>query len=280
MGAGSAVAFEEYLAKSPNGKHRDEAQENLTWLNAEATNTVQAFRDYQRQHPQGPHFGAAGKKIEDLHRAEDQNKENQRFQDANNSKDETVLLAYLKDYPSGPHHDQIYGRLDDVVWERANKNDKASLQAYVTRMPSGKHVSEASSAIDAITEAAKPAKPVKSVVDEKAAILGVVAQYNQAYNDRNVDALRKIWPTMDNKTLATTRDFFKLTNSVASSYRIDQGPQINGDEATVRVTLTLSYIMKMDGREQGPKSSSFSMTLKKREALGAGTVWQIQSVGK
>src|SRR5207237_1319900 len=50
MGAGSTVAFEEYLAKSPNGKHRDEAQENLTWRKTESTNTIQAFRDYQRKH--------------------------------------------------------------------------------------------------------------------------------------------------------------------------------------------------------------------------------------
>jgi eukaryotic-like serine/threonine-protein kinase len=269
MGAGSAVAFEEYLAKSPNGKHRDEAQENLTWRKTESTNTIQAFRDYQRQHPQGTHFESAGKKIEEL-----------RFQEARNSGDEATLQAFLKDYPSGTRHDQIFGRLDDMAWERTNKNDKGSLQAYVSGMPAGKHISQAQDAMEKLTEAAKPAKPTKPVVDDRAAVLAVVAQYSQAYNDRNVDALRKIWPTMDNKTLATTRDFFKLTNSVASSYRIDQGPQINGDEATVRVTLTLSYIMKMDGREQGPKPSSFSMTLKKREALGAGTVWQIQSVGK
>ena len=268
MAAGTAATFEEYLAKSPNGKHRDEAQENLTWRKTESTNTIQAFRDYQRQHPQGAHFESAGKKIDDL-----------RFQEARSSGDEATLQAFLKDYPSGTRHDQIFGRLDDMAWERTNKNDKGSLQAYVSGMPAGKHLSQAQDAIERLTEAANPAKPPKPLVDDKAAVLAVVAQYSQAYNDRNIGALRRIWPTMDNKEAATIRDFFKMASSVASTYKIDQEPQISGDEATVKVTLNLNYVMR-DGRQENPKPSSFTMTLKKKESPGSAGNWQIQSAGR
>jgi eukaryotic-like serine/threonine-protein kinase len=268
MGAGTAVAFEEYLTKCPNGKHRDDAQENLTWRKTESANTIQAFRDYQRQHPQGTHFESAGKKIDDL-----------RFQEARNSGDEATLQAFLKDYPSGTRHDQIFGRLDDMAWERTNKNDKVSLQAYLSEMPGGKHLSQAQDAIEKLTEAAKPQKPLKPLVDDKAAVLAVVAQYSQAYNDRNIGAMRRIWPTMDNKEAATIRDFFKMASSVASTYKIDQEPQISGDEATVKVTLNLSYVMR-DGRQENPKPSSFTMTLKKKESPGSAGNWQIQSAGR
>jgi hypothetical protein len=270
MGAGTAVAFEEYLAKSPNGKHRDEAQENVTWLKAESTNTVQAFRNYQRQYPQGPHSESAGRKIDDL-----------RFQEARNSGDEATLQAFLRDYPSGTRHDQIFGRLDEMVWERTNKNDKGSLQAYVSGMPGGKHLSQAQDAIEKLTtatviEPAKPAKPLKPTVDDRAAVLGVIAQYNRAYNDRNVEELKRIWPTMGNKQIASTRDFFKTVRSVASTYKIDGDPQINGDDATVRWTLTFSYVM--NGKEVNQKPSQVITTLKKKQSSDSATVWEIQSV--
>ena len=84
---------------------------------------------------------------------------------------------------------------------------------------------------------------------------------------------------MDSKEAATIRDFFKMASSVASTYKIDQEPQISGDEATVKVTLNLSYVMR-DGRQENPKPSSFTMTLKKKESPGSAGNWQIQSAGR
>ena len=151
-------------------------------------------------------------------------------------------------------------------------------------MPSGKHLSQAQDAIEKLSEAAtiaaaKPPKPSKPILDDRAAILEVVEQYNQAYNDRNISVLRRIWPTMDNKEATTIRDFFKMASSVASTYKVDQEPQISGDAATVKVTLALSYVMK-DGRQVSARPSSFTMTLKKKESPGSLASWQIQSAGK
>ncbi|HEX9111159.1 MAG TPA: hypothetical protein VF845_06735 [Terriglobales bacterium] len=266
-GASNLAAFDEYLAKSPNGKHRGEAQENVAWGKAEASNTAQAFQGYRRQYPQGPRFELAGQKIEDL-----------RFQAAQNSEDEALLLGFLKDYPSGTPHDQISGRLDDVVWRKTRKDDLAGLQAYVARFPGGRHLSQARTDIEELTP--PPPKiskePPKPVVDERAAVLRVIAQYNQAYNDRNIDALKRIWPTMDSKQIASMRDFFRMVSSVTSTYQVDQDPQFNGDEAIVRWTLTFSYVL--NGKEVNQKPSRVIMTLKKKQSPDSGAVWQIQSV--
>jgi hypothetical protein len=148
-------------------------------------------------------------------------------------------------------------------------------------MPAGKHLSEAQAAIEKLTvatvlEPAKPAKPLKPVVDDRAAVLAVIAQYNRAYNDRKIEELKRIWPTMGNKQIASTRDFFKTVKSVASTYKVDEDPQINGDEATVKWTLTFSYVM--NGKEVNQKPSRVITTLKKKQSSDSAGVWEIQSV--
>ena len=275
MGAGSAVALEEYLAKSPNGKHRDEAQENLTWIKAESTNTIQAFRDYQRQHPQGPHFAEANKKIEDLGRAEAHNKENQRFQEALNSENEAVLQAFLKDYPSGTHHDQISGRLDDVYWEKTNKNDKASLEVYIGKNPQGRHVARAQDEIQKLNEATQASKTLKPPVDAKAEILKVVDRYVKAYNDTSIEELRQIWPSMDKKRVSSMRDFFRMARNVKSKYALLEEPAVNGLEATVKITQDTTFVV--EGRQQ---KQSGTLTLKLKPAPGTSGSWEISSVSE
>ncbi|PYX47616.1 MAG: hypothetical protein DMG83_04090 [Acidobacteria bacterium] len=237
MGAGSTVAFEEYLAKSPNGKHRDEAQENLTWRKTESTNTIQAFRDYQRQHPQGAHFESAGKKIDDL-----------RFQEARNSGDEATLEVFLKDYPSGTRHDQIFGRLDDMAWERTNKNDKGSLQAYVSGMPAGKHLSQAQDAIERLTEAAKPAKPTTPTANTKAEVIKLVERYVKAYNDTSIEELKQIWPSMDKREVSNMHDFFRTARNIKSSYTLLEEPKVNDADATVKIVLVTTFVL--EGQQQ------------------------------
>ncbi len=262
IGAGTGAAFNEYLDKFPNGAHRGEAQEKLAWSRAEASNTIPALRDYQRQYPQGSHFDVAGRKIEE-----------QRFQEARNSGNEAVLQAFLRDYPQGQHHDQIFGRLDDLDWEKTNKNDKASLQAYIARTPPGRHIGQAQDAIEKLTEAAKPVRPSKPVVDSKAEVLKVVERYVKAYDDESVEELRQIWPGMDKRQISGMRDFFKMARNVKSTYTLLGDPQINGAEAAVTIRQITTFVV--EGQQQ---KSSGTRTLKLKSSPGAPGSWEISSV--
>ena len=276
VGAGTAAGFAEYLGSVRNGKHRSDAEQELAWSKAVANNTIQDLRDYQLQYPQGPHFGAASKKIEDLKRAEDQNKEGQRFQEARNSENEAVLQAFLKDYPTGAHHEQIYGRLDGLVWGKTNKTDKASLQAYVATMPDGKYVGQANDTIEKLTEAAKPPKqPAKSLVDAKAEVLKVVERYVKAYNDTSIEELRQIWPSMDKKRVSNMRDFFRVARNVNSKYVLLGEPTVNVSEATVRIMQDTTFVV--EGRQQ---KQSGTLTLKLKPAPGTSGSWEISSVSE
>jgi serine/threonine-protein kinase len=261
-GAGTASALEKYLGKSPNGKYRGEAQEKLDWGRAEASSTIQAYHYYQGQYPQGPHFELAGRKIEDL-----------RFQAALNSEDEAVLQAFLKDYPKGVRHDQIFGRLDELVWGQTNKSDVSSLQAYVSGMHAGSHLSQARDAIEKLTAAAQPAKPPKPVVDDRTAVLKIVERYVKAYDDESVEELKQIWPSMDKRQVSGMRDFFRTARNVKSTYTLLVEPQINGAEATVTIRQVTTFVV--EGKQQ---ESSGTRAIKLKPSPGSPGSWEISSV--
>jgi serine/threonine protein kinase len=281
----SIESVEQFLQKYQNGSHSTEARamlENLYWKRDSQTDTADSYRDYLRRYADGPHAAAASKSIEDLKRVEDQAKENQRFQEALNSSDEATLRAFLNQHPSGPQHDQIYGRLDDVMWGKTQTNDVASLRAYVEKMSDGKYVSQAREGIEKLTEAAKPSKaptptpeprlttPVTPrTVDDQQAILSVLEQYKKAYEDENVDDLVKLAPgTGDRKGFDL---FFRKTSSVKWQYLLRGNPQINGDRATVRFEEILSYVLdKRPIKQQKSTTMSF-----KKQASGN---WVIESI--
>ena len=259
---GSVATLDEYLGKFPNGRHRDEAQENLAWDKAEAANTVLAFHDYQKQYPQGAHFESADRKLGDL-----------RFQITRNSDDETVLQSFLKDYPSGERHDQIYKRLDDMVWEKTRKDDLGSLQAYISRMSAGGHVTQARDNIEKLTASKPTVEAVRSLVDDKTGVLQVIAQYNKAYEDKSLEELKMIWPSMDKKQSSSMRDFFRLAKNVTSKYSILEEPQIEGTEATVKFTQVTSF--NLEGQQ---KTLSGTRTVKLTATPGKPRNWKISSV--
>ena len=276
LGSPTIESIAQYLQKYPNGSHGIEARamlESLYWTRDSQTNTADSYRDYLSRYPDGPHAAAASKGIEDLKRAEDQAKENQRFQEARNSSDEATLRAFLKEHPSGPEHDQIYGRLDDVIWGKTKTDDVASLRAYVEKMSDGKYVSQARQEIEKLTEAAKPSKPIEPTVDTRAEVLKLIERYVKAYNDTNIEELRQIWPGMDKKRVSDMRQFFRIARNVQSSYRLLEEPRINGSEATVKIAQETTFVV--EGRQQ-KQSSTLILTLKPAPGTSGG--WEIRAV--
>jgi hypothetical protein len=183
------------------------------------------------------------------------------------------LQAFLKDYPSGALHDQISGRLDDVVWKKTPKNDLASLRAYVSRFPGGSHISQARSEIERLTAPPVRKETPTPVVDQRAAVLEVVAQYTKAYEDKSIEELKQIWPGMDRKQTSSMRDFFRTAKNVKSTYTILEEPQINDAEATVKFTQVTTFIS-----EGQPQRLSGTRTLNLSLNPGTSGGWKISSV--
>ena len=250
--------------------------EGLYWTKDSQTNTPGSYQDYLTRYADGPHAAAASKGIEDLKRAEDEAKENQRFQEASNSSDEATLRALLKDHPSGPQHDKIYGRLDDVIWGKTRTDDVAGLRAYVEKMSDGKYVSQAREQIEKLTEAAKPPQrtqptlpPPTITVDERKAVLAILDQYKKAYENKNVPELVRLGPAVGDPRQFEA--FFKRADSVRWDYLLIGEPQFDGNQAIVTLTESFSYVLDNRPIKQQKKTVM-------RLTKGASGAWTIQSI--
>jgi hypothetical protein len=280
LGSPSIASVEQYLQKYQNGAHSTEAHamlESLYWTRDSQTNSADSYRDYLSRYPDGPHAAAASTSIEDLKRAEDQAKENQRFQETRNSSDEATLRAFLKEYPSGTQHDQIYGHLDDVIWERANKNDEKSLDAYLKEFSSGRHAQDARTQLAKLPSTSPPPPPPPNKipkapqVDDNRAIALVLDQYKKAYEDLNVDELTAIWPS-------TQLNFSGIRSAELSLTPIGK-PDIQGDTAVVNVSQSFKF--RDLGKGDHKFDSRLTLRLRRSGDKGSPTAgWIIESISK
>ena len=250
--------------------------EGLYWTKDSQANTPGSYQDYLTRYADGPHAASASKGIEDLQRAEDDAKENQRFQEASNSSDEATLRAFLKDHPAGPQHDQIYGRLADVIWDRTDKNDEKSISAYLKEFNSGRRAQDAQKQLASLVPRKAPQLPQQQTpepppVDERRAVLAVLDQYKRAYESQSVEELKNVWPGISDRAARGMQTLFKT----ASSLRLDYGrpePQIAGDVATISFVQTMSYVQ--DRKPVKAPPAKVIMQLRKQSS----GVWVIESI--
>jgi len=146
----------------------------------------------------------------------------------------------------------------------------------VAKYPDGQYARSAQEEIAKLTDN-RPTTPTPDLTD-KSAVLEVIKQYQQAYDQRNVDELKRIWPGMDKSRVASLRDFFRTASSVKSTVHIDQEPLVNGDEATVKFTQLVTYVMK--GHESKPFALTSTAKLKRVSSTTPGTPggWRIDSL--
>ncbi|HMD08611.1 MAG TPA: protein kinase [Candidatus Acidoferrum sp.] len=150
-----------------------------------------------------------------------------------------------------------YGQIVARYQQASNTNDKTGLEAARTGFQAiakagGPHASEAQRFVDEIgTKLAAlnqpppvvtpvPPPPVSAPVDNDA-VLALVTRYSQAFEQRNPDALRQIWPTMG--TLYTR---YKNSFEKASSIRMQVQTETvkigaDGNTATVTAQVTQEY---------------------------------------
>ena len=199
-----------------------------------------------------------------------------------NGKDLEALTAFVNKFPQGTHASDARNLIGGIQAEqeqwlaaRASK-DVSQLKAYVAKYPDGQYARSAQEEIAKLTDN-RPTTPTPDLTD-KSAVLEVIKQYQQAYDQRNVDELKRIWPGMDKSRVASLRDFFRTASSVKSTVHIDQEPLVNGDEATVKFTQLVTYVMK--GHESKPFALTSTAKLKRVSSTTPGTPggWRIDSL--
>jgi serine/threonine protein kinase len=109
-------------------------------------------------------------------------------------------------------------------------------------------------------------------VDERPAISNLVQQYAQAFEQRDADALRKIWPSIGNRY-----DKYKQVFGMASAYRMDvridsMNVGADGQQATVNASLSQEYTV----RGQKPMSHSDKAVFHLVKSEGAWVINDVQ----
>jgi hypothetical protein len=171
-----------------------------------------------------------------------------------------------------------------AAWERASSaNQPASYQEYLRRYPNGEHASAARNRVEEQqTALRRPSVPVVSPPalpppDDGRVVLSVLGQYQKAYEDRKVEELATVWPSMTSRQIGSLRKFFKDAEQVSLTYDLMGQPEVNENEATIRFMQSLNYTIH--GKTLGPDSAKVIMHLRKlTSAQGAQAKWVIESI--
>ena len=263
--------LEEFLKQSPSSAFHSQAQsqlENLYWAKAAGTDSVAGYNEYLSKYPGGKYSQQAAA---DLARLE--------WRSLENTTDVTIVDSFLKRHPSGTYHDKALLKLDELTWGGTGQNDISSLRSYIQNFPNGRHVDEARKKIEELNQASQvahstlPRITATPPLDEKKAVLEVLARYQKAYENHDLQELQRIWPGMTTQQIKGVGDFFQHATTLTLSYRVFGQPEISGNRATVRFAQSLSYVAS---GKSGKDSAKVVMQLEKLP--GPPEIWRINSI--
>jgi SPOR domain len=119
------------------------------WQNATAANTVAAYQDFLKEHPNGEHADEARTRIHTL-------ADNQAWMAAINTNTEAGFKKYVAAEPKGAHvedaQSKIVGFERAAAWQTASANGSiAALQAFLQQYPQGPESDEARAQLAKLT---------------------------------------------------------------------------------------------------------------------------------
>ncbi len=196
-----------------------------------------------------------------------------------NGKDLEALTGFVNKFPQGAHAADARNLIGEIQLEqeqwlaaRASKNIE-QLKAYVAKYPDGQYTGVAREEIARLSDKA----PITPLQDDKAAVLEVIRQYERAYDNRSVEEVKRIWPSITPEQLDRLTAFFRLGSSINLTCNISGDPEIAGDQAMVRFTRSLTYVI--DGKKE-KQTAKVTVKLKRVTVPNLSQTWQIVSFGK
>ncbi|MGH8149021.1 MAG: SPOR domain-containing protein [Steroidobacteraceae bacterium] len=119
------------------------------WQKASTANTVAAFQDFLKEHPNGQHADEARTRIHSL-------EDNEAWISAMNTNTETGFQQYVKAEPDGAHvagaQNKITGFERAAAWQTASANGSAdALKAFLDKYPQGPESDEARAQLQKLT---------------------------------------------------------------------------------------------------------------------------------
>jgi hypothetical protein len=201
------------------------------------------------------------------------------------SLDSVQLQEFLRRYPNGPHAADTRAALarleEGEAWNRVDKTDGEGLRAFLRQYPDGAHKAEAQGAIDQIEklriQAEENAKQERLKQEElerqralqqrtaqERAILEALDRFNAAFEKKDANLLKQIWPG----ATATYLNAIQDAKRTGLTLRLQQSGEmmISGDTASVSCDQTYTS-------QRGPGRARFTVTLR-----NSGGRWFIETL--
>ncbi len=181
----------------------------------------------------------------------------QRYQLASSANDKNGLAAARTDFQSviqsgGPHAEEAQKYLSDV-------NSKLAVLNQSVVVPEPKPTP-------------KPEKPTVATVDNDAAVRAVIQKYVQAFDQKDADALRQVWPSIGPLYPKLKRSF-EGASSIREQLDIESVDlNADGTQAVVKGQMSQDYTPKGDKTKRVKNATVFHLA-----KLNSGT-WVITDV--
>jgi serine/threonine protein kinase len=170
----------------------------------------------------------------------------------NSSKDAAAFQEFIRKHPDSPFLAQAATRIEQIEWEAVkNSTDVKALRAFRAQYPNGAHAAQAASTVEAIESEAN-----------RQLLQDALRRYQAAYENRDTDAIRNIWPTLGRDDLNKIEAFFKATKTAKLVLQPSGPPKFTGDTASVSCKRSVTVQMK-DGSRQKPVEQNVIVHLKK-----------------
>lgn len=186
------------------------------------------------------------------------------------SNDIAVLDRFRASYPNGAFSGDAARRIEQIEWERASAaNDTKAYRDFVAKYPGGQFSDRARAELAKLDKAGQTAAN-RRLVDS------ALARYRQAFENRDLDSLKSVWPGLSRSELSSIQNFFRIARSISLQLRLTGDPEINGDTAVVRSRRVMSA-----SDERGPLPAQDQMvTIHLRKSGDAMVIDSVQADGR
>lgn len=186
-----------------------------------------------------------------------------------NSSDRGQLSAFLVRHSSGPYADKAHARLNELErqeWEAAkNSGDEQRIQSYLNNNQQGRFANDARAQLQSIHDKGN----ANQLAADERAIREAMSAYRQAYENRSIDQMRRVWPSIPAQVANSDQQTFRAASAIQLTLR-EKSMKVSGDTASAECDQTFQ-ITAGGNKQTVSQSSAFSFQKK------AG-VWVIDRV--
>jgi serine/threonine-protein kinase len=157
-------------------------------------------------------------------------------------RERAAIQAFLQKHPNGPHTQEAQLMLAQIEWDALDRTDRSALERFATRYRGTSIAEQANSemirmdrekatAADAAAAATAAKRAEEQAVADRKEIDRVLTAYASAFEKKDLNSLKTIWPGLPEASLAQA---FRGKGAIRSQLRPVAPVELAGDRATVR----------------------------------------------